>query len=302
MKRITLILLATLFCSGIVAAQTAGKLLEKAYKKKSTEMLKQFFQNWNQEIQPISEKELFTLNDTIRQTYNVFTTFYKPLSIDSLGGSEWGNDIYRNIDFLLIQNFIKIYFTDKLYWTEQEKDVYIVDYINKNIKEDYTRQKLLKRTDGKLSQLIVELYGPGNNSFFEKNDTLLDSIVNFKPIINCTGKQPLYLSSKYNDILNTFLGNKHLPLGTGGIMNPARSLGKSEKRKKFLESYIKIWYGHWGGYWQFNSYPKAYSITFDKDMKYAKVDFRMVYEGGEALLKNDNGKWILISAKRTWIE
>lgn len=283
-------------------AQTAGQLLEKAYKKKSTEMLKQFFQNWNQEIQPISEKELSTLNDTILQTYNVFTAFYKPQSIDSLGGSEWGNDIYKNVDFLVIQDFIKIYFTDKLYWTEQETDDYIVDNINKKIKEDSTRQQLLKRTDGKLSQRVIENFRPDRGVFFERNDTLLDSIVNFRPIINSNGKLPLYLSSKYNDILNAFLGNNHLPLGTGGIMNPARSSRQSEKCKKFLENYIKIWYGHWGGYWQLNSYPKAYSVTFDKEMKYAKVDFRMVYEGGEALLKNDNGKWILVSAKRTWIE
>ena len=85
-------------------------------------------------------------------------------------------------------------------------------------------------------------------------------------------------------------------------MNIARSTGKSENRKKFLENYIKIWYGHWGGYWQLYSYPTASSIIFDKDMKYARIYFRMVYEGGEAILKNENNKWILISAKRTWIE
>lgn len=283
-------------------AQTAGQLLEKAYKKKSKQILKQFFQNWNQEIQPISEMELNTLNDTIRQTYNVFTAFYKPQRIDSLGGSEWGNKIYKNVDFLVIQDFIKIYFTDKLYWTEQEIDDYVVDYINKNIKEDSERQELLKRVDGKLSQRVVARFRPDGNIFFERTDSLLDSIVNFRPIINCYGKLPLYLSPKYSDILNAFLGDKHLPLGAGGIMNPARSIGQSEKRKKFLERYIKIWYGHWGGYWQLYSYPTAYSVTFDKEMKYAKVDFRMVYEGGEALLKKDNGKWILISAKRTWIE
>lgn len=122
------------------------------------------------------------------------------------------------------------------------------------------------------------------------------------PAVESTDKKPLYLNSKYNEILNAFLGNKHLPLGAGGIMNPARSKGQSAKRKMFLEKFIKIWYGHWGGYWQLISYPEANSITFDKEMKYARIDFRMVYEGGEAILKRENGIWKLISAKRTWIE
>ena len=70
-------------------------------------------------------------------------------------------------------------------------------------------------------------------------------------------------------------------------MNPARSKGESEKRKMFLENYIKIFHGHWGGYWQLHSYPEAESITFDKNMEYARVDFRLVYEGGFAILKNE---------------
>ena len=37
-------------------------------------------------------------------------------------------------------------------------------------------------------------------------------------------------------------------------------------------------------------------------MNNAIVKFTMVYEGGEAILKKINGKWKLLSAKRTWIE
>jgi hypothetical protein len=37
-------------------------------------------------------------------------------------------------------------------------------------------------------------------------------------------------------------------------------------------------------------------------MKYARVDFTTVYAGGEAILKNENGKWILISTEITRIE
>lgn len=298
----TILTISILFLATLLQSQSNAHLLKKAYKRRSTESLKQFFLNWNKEIQPITELEFSKLNDTIKQAYSVFTGFYKPQSIDSLGGSEWGNDIYKNVDFLIVQNFIKIYFTDKIYYSEQEVDDYVVDYINQNIKADSTRQKLLKRKDGKLSEFVLENFGPNRSIFFDRKDSLTDSIVNFRPQINCNGKLPLYLNSNYSDILNAFLGKKHLPIGAGGIMNPARSTGQSEKRKEFLENYIKIWHGHWGGYWQLYSYPNAYSITFDKEMKYARVDYRMVYEGGEALLKNYKGNWVLISAKRTWIE
>jgi len=139
----------------------------------------------------------------------------------------------------------------------------------------------------------MENFGP------EIKSHLADSIMNFRPSINCNNKKPLYLTSHYDSILNNFLGNKYFQLG---VMSPATAKDESKKRQAFLEHEIKIFYGHWGGYWQLFSYPVAYSITFDKQMHYAKVNFRMVYEGGEAILENQSGRWVLISSRRTWIE
>ncbi len=48
--------------------------------------------------------------------------------------------------------------------------------------------------------------------------------------------------------------------------------------------------------------PIVYSITFDKVMKYALVHYGMIMEGGHAFLKKENGKWVIISAKRIWQE
>jgi hypothetical protein len=85
-------------------------------------------------------------------------------------------------------------------------------------------------------------------------------------------------------------------------MKPARSKGESAKRQRFLEERIKIWYGHWGGYWQLISYPEAYMITLDPELTYARVSFRLVYEGGYAIFKRVDTHWVLVTAKRTWIE
>jgi hypothetical protein len=283
-------------------SQTQGALLEESYKKNSAELLKQFFLNWNQEIKTITNDELLNSNDTVNQAYQAFTAFYKPHSIGSIGGSEWGNDIYSNVDFLIVQNFIKIYFTNKIHFSEQELEDYMIENINKHVKTDSIREKYLTRKNGKFQNITIEMYGPDGGYYSNREKVLTDSIVDFRPRIDCDGKIPLYLTENYRDLLNAFLGNNHLPLGAGGIMNPARSKGQSEKRQKFLSQNIKIWYGHWGGYWQLYSYPQAYSITFDKDMQYAKINFRMIYEGGEAILKNNNGEWTVLSARRTWIE
>lgn len=296
-----IILVLFLLCTELAYSQTAKHFLDQAYRMNSTVLLKQFFRQWSESIPSITNAELSGLNDTIRQTYKVFTAFYKPHHIDSLGGSEFGNDIYKDVVFLIVQNSIKIFFTEKIHYSEQETDDYVVDYITKNL-SDSTGHKLLIRTNGKLSDEVLEKFGPNKNVFAVRKFALTDSIVNFRPAINCNGKLPLYLTSSYEELLNSFLGNQNIPLGTDDIMNPARSTKLSEKKKKFLEKYVKIWYGHWGDYWQLYSYPEAFKIIFDKEMKYALIPFRMIYEGGEAMLKNENGEWKLIWIGRTWIE
>ena len=261
-----------MFSTSYIFSQPDIKMLEKAYKEKSATKLKDFFVGWSQDVPPITDTELLELNDTIQQTYKAFISFYKPHRLDSIGGSEWGNDIYKKADFVIVQNAIEIYFTDKVYYSAQETEKYIFNF-----------------------------FGPDSRE--NAGDRILtDSITDFRPAVRCDKKTPLFLTEKYDKIINSFLGNNYLPLGTGGIMNPARSKGQSAKRKKFLENYVKIFHGHWGGYWQLYSYPEVYSITFDNDMKYARIDFRLVYEGGEALLKNEEGVWTLISSELTWIE
>ena len=59
------VLFILMFFSFSAYAQYEGKLLEKAYKKKSTQLLDQFFMNWNKQVQPVTEEELSLMNDTI---------------------------------------------------------------------------------------------------------------------------------------------------------------------------------------------------------------------------------------------
>lgn len=284
----------------IAVGQTQYDLIENAYKKKSIQMLTQFFDNWSNEISPNNSE---IKNDTIKEAYNVFKGFYHPTQLSTLGGSEWGNSLYMNSKYFLVQTKLNhILFVDKLFYTDKEKDSITVSFYTNLFKNDTVRLKneLKRDANGNLMPYVYENWDIGFNDM--KILKAVDSIEKFYPTIDYKDIKAVYLIPKYQDLMDNFLGNSYNKLGKGGIMNPARSKGASKKRKAFIDNLITTFYGHWGGYWQLNTYPYINSITFDKYMKYAKVDFRLVYEGGEALLKKEGEKWILINSKRTWIE
>jgi hypothetical protein len=274
----------------------------KSYEHNSKKELKLFFDIWKKQQQPITKNELLKKNDTTKNVYNVFNIFYNPLNIKKLGGSEWGNKIYKKSKYLVIQNKILIYFTDKIYYTEKETEDYAIEFINRVIKDKEKRNKFLERKDGKLSDFVLERFSPSED--YDRNDKeiITDSIVNFNPQINCKDKVPVYLTNSFEKILNDFLLAEEDNFGNNNIMQPAKAKDESEKRKYFLANSIKIYKGHWGGYWQLHSYPTVSKIVFDKKMEFARIDFKLIYQGGEAILKNENGVWKLIESKITWIE
>jgi hypothetical protein len=89
-----------------------------------------------------------------------------------------------------------------------------------------------------------------------------DSIINFRPPINMENEKVLYLTKEYAKSINIFLGTESTKLGEGGIMNPSRPAGESEKRYLFLRHYIPILHGHWGGYWHISTHPEISYIIF----------------------------------------
>lgn len=271
--------------------QDQGKLLLDAYRSKSSEKLERFFNKWVMESPPVSPDEMNRLNDTVREVYLVFQEFYNPLKIERIGGSEWGNNIYSNVKYFVMQDNIRVGFVDTLdkeallmqrFIKISEKLHVSVDSVRKGYTTDRTMRKYF--------------------SFDWPEAPKYGTLFGFRPRPIFQSPKTVMLSAKYDSILNGFLGNSHYPLGTGNVMSPAISTGESSNRQKFLEHCIKIWYGHWGGYWQLYSYPYVSSITFDKTLNYALVNFRLVYEGGYAYLKKLNNTWTLIEAGRTWIE
>ena len=283
---VTFIILSS-FCY----SQKEDTLLFKAYKSKSLTHLEEFFGHWSNNIQPITAFEFRRLNDTVQNFYSAFKCFYNPFDIGRSGGSEWGNEIYKGVKYLIVQDKVYYGFVDTL-----DKNLLIQAKLSHYAKTDTVHYaKLISRYMEDSASFI--------NRFFNwPSPKSHDTLDNFRPRLEFNDVKGVILTDEYERLLNRFLGNNHYKFARKSIMSPARSKGESEKRQHFLENCIKIWYGHWGGYWQLYSYPKVSMITFDPMFENAVIDFRMVYEGGYAYLKKINGIWNLIEAKRTWIE
>jgi hypothetical protein len=293
MKNLTTIFL--LVISFVSQSQSIEKKqLDIAYKTNSKELLKEFFLKWENDIKSLSKEEEYMLNDTLKQVYNAYIEFYKPNRIRKLGGSEFGDKIYKNVKYYVVQNRLKIFFTDKIYYSKKEVEEYIPLRITQSKLPDSVKQNLLKRNNGKLSERVIERYNPNNIRIENLKFIKRDSILNFRPKINIRSRKIVFLNNKYEKEISLFLSDS--------TDTKISTKDEKENRKKFIENYVKIYEGHWGGYWQLTTYPEAYSIIFDNKMNYAKIYYRMIYQGGEAILKNENGKWKLIESKLTWIE
>lgn len=71
-------------------------------------------------------------------------------------------------------------------------------------------------------------------------------------------------------------------------MNPLEE--KQKKAINYYDKFSKIY--DWISSKSYYRKPRVFAIIY----------FRIVYEGGEAYLKKENGVWKIITAKRTWIE
>ena len=184
-----------------------------------------------------------------------------------------------------------------------ELEAYYANRISQMFPEESTRKQYLDwlRIDKERGELSPE-FDFDTQGQRAIPTTKMDSNISFRPPVNFPNKKIVYLTAKYKRLLNGFLGNKHVGMGKEGIMQVAYSKGESRKRMDFISNAVRLFYGHWGGYWQYETYPQATSIVFDSQMQRAVVFFRFVYEGGEVIMEKQNGEWTIVSGKLTWME
>lgn len=291
MKRIVTLILLCLFFS---QSYSQFNLLKEAYKKKSEEKLDEFFVNWQKEIPSISNEEFEKLSEIEKEAYNVFCVFYNPINLQTIGNSEWGDTIYKSVKYLVVQNSLQYRVQNKVYFTDEEKREIYKKHFSKGKSNNIDSIALLNIPNLEEYWSLEELF---------ENETLYsDTITNFHPPISLNNKGIVYLNSMYDMGLTTFLGTRIKKNKERLHYSYYLSDKEVEKRQLFLEQNIKIWRGHWGAYWQLLTYPQINVMVFDKDLTFVKIFFRIVYQGGETVLKKENGKWTLLSSKLTWIE
>ena len=293
-----------LLCSALHGQNPSqAALIEKAYQDSSVTLLYEFFDNWSAET---SSNEDNAPNQWVAEAHKVFKAFYQPLQLDKIGCGEFESRIsYQDFPYFIVQNSLyRISVTDTLPFKPDEFEAYFTNRINQTYSDDSTRDKWIKYfQNGKGFGNILWLNGtPGNPDWRKLNISAVDSSIEFRPPVSFPSKKIVYLTYDYVQLLNKYLGNTHVELGENGIMQPAYSKDESRQRMLFLSKAAKIFYGHWGGYWQYETYPEANSIIFDTRMQRAVVNFRFIYEGGEVYLEKKDGEWTVVSGELTWME
>ena len=296
-----LLLAISLTVSGQNKSQ--AKLLKDAYKSQSTELLYKFFDNWSEEVKSNENK---AQNPYVAEAHKVFAAFYQPLQIFARSGKRY--TMYDDKPYFIVQSTLwRVRKADFILYKQAEIDSFMIARVLETLADDTAHQKeWLKNHDPEDSWTNVRMNYQGENYASMFNITVpvttVDSAITFRPPLHFEGKKVVYLTNKYEKMLNSFLGDKHVDLGEENIMQPAYSKGESRSKHSFINRAAHIYYGHWGGYWQYETYPQANQIIFNPEMNRAVVMFRFVYEGGEVVLEKQDGEWVVVDSRFTWIE
>lgn len=149
------------------------------------------------------------------------------------------------------------------------------------------------------------LYYVSSNGKDSDRDLTKFTIEQFRPKLNLgSGVKVLFLTEKYDTLLQNFLGTTSTQLGSPDIMTPSRATGMSAEREVLVKKFLPILHGHWGGYWHLTSMPTIIMI-FNRKFSKAEVHFRIGYGGRINSYKKDyDGKWRRIKDEyiREWVE
>ena len=237
----------------------AVDLLYEAYEEQSEEKLRAFFARWQRTIQPITKAELATRSDKERALYSLYEAFYDPRYPARLGGSEWGDGIYADAEYFIVQN--------KLYYRQ--------------VPEPGGMDRARFDSDEEFRAYIMSR----------------DSLTNFRPRLSFPDRETVYLTGKFDSLITEFL----MVAAPTDSWRDRELHAERERRRRFIGQIALIIPGHWFG-WHILSHPEAYMVEIDSLLTRARVEFRIVYEGGYADFEQEDGEWALREARLVWIE
>ncbi len=162
--RLTILTSVFILISISLFGQSQKELLFKAYNKKSKTLLSTFFGNWTSELSPMSDKKINSLNDTLRNVYEVYNVFFSPENLTSYFDPE---DIYHQRGkYFTVYDSVDIGIGDTI--TNLEMTSYIssgTNYYKATVKN--LRPKIIY--EGKKALIINRQYDKLLNTFLGKS-------------------------------------------------------------------------------------------------------------------------------------
>lgn len=254
-------------------------MLEKAYIHNSQIILDEFFNYWQSEIKPISNTELYSLNDTLKAVYKLYEMVY-----DSVPKKNYYDLISK---YKLLSDHIEYRF---------------VDFFNDKFwRKDTTARRFLSAINPEL----ISKYDTLSELYFEwKHDSIYysDSILNFRPNI-LPEQNVVYVNKKYEMMLYYYF------FGTDRVIyrlseDSKRSTVDYCKRIAFLQEYVPVAcnFNEEGGFTMGSAFsimtkPKITDISFAYNFKAAQVYFILNGYACKAYFINDNGVWRYLNYK-----
>ena len=240
-NKISLLCILLVLCIAIQGQdQSQVKLLRKAYKQNSTSLLYQFFDNWSNDV---SSNENEAKNKWVVEAHKVFAAFYQPIQLERIGCRSEDKDLYEDMPYFIVQGSLdEICMADAIPLSPDELEAYYKNRINHIYSEDSIRKKNLDylRIEKEIGELSPVFDGYSDFLWKRIPTTKVDSILSFRPPVNFPNKKIVYLTTKYKQLLDDFLGNRHVGLGKESIMQVAYSKGESRKRMDFFNSAARI--------------------------------------------------------------
>jgi hypothetical protein len=138
--------------------------LQNAYNNNSDSLLSQVLDGWKNENAP---KNISGISRPVEKAiYELYVEFYNPFNIDRYGQHEWGNDIYKDFDYAIIQNKIFYYVTDDE--PDYEKTDSLFDFRPPVCLEGKTMLYLTQNYKEALNYFLNPDYDPNSNTpYFE---------------------------------------------------------------------------------------------------------------------------------------
>jgi hypothetical protein len=198
-------------------------------------------------------------------------------------------DAYKDYKYYIVQNRLEIYQVDKIYFTDEDVRTFVINAIKRNDQNEERRLRAIeavKNSDVNQS-IYVENYGPNAPDVVDTTLREISIIQNFRPRMLNEKTRQLYLHSIRGREINEFLERPEIYVDADSVALKKANSERTKKRE-FLNQIVQT-VPTFGGGWQLLTPPYA-RITFDKDFKFAKVDYVLVSEGGYAIYEHREGK------------